>query len=478
MSQPAPTTPEATAPTAPTAPTTAPHPPLVLPDVVVGPATKGLRLDAPARARDVLAARPTVTDDVFSWPLLTLEAAAVDHNVHAVARLCAAHGVEHAPHAKTSMSPQLAAEQLRAGAWGLTVAHAAQLRAVRAWGVQRVLLANELVDPREVAWLRRTLEASLAPGARPLEVWLEVDSTRGVALLAHGFAGASPAVLDRLGVLVELGVPGGRTGARGEADALDLARAVRAAGLRLLGVAAYEGTAAGGTTPDDLAAVAAFCRRVRDLGAALVRDGLVGPGPLVLSAGGSSFLDVVLAELPGPLPRASTGAHGEGAEDTDGEVPVRVVVRSGAYVTHDHGFCARMDPWRRIPGAEPLHPAATVWAQVLSVPEPGLAVCGVGRRDVPSDIDLPVALRLRALDDDGRLRPAQDLAGARVTALNDQHLFLAVDDDPGAPGTARLRPGDVVGLGVSHPCTLLDRWRVAAVVGPDDVVVDLVTTDF
>jgi D-serine deaminase-like pyridoxal phosphate-dependent protein len=437
---------------------------------VVGPRTKGLRLDDAATVADVLAGSPRLTDGAFSWPLLALDDATLDHNVGVVARVCAERGVEHAPHVKTTMSRALYARQAAAGAWGATVATPAQLRAVRDWGVPRVLLANELLDPREIAWLRDDLSGVLDEGHPDAddEVWLCVDSPHGVDLLARGFADAPGAVRARLGVLVELGVPGGRTGVRSTAAALDLARAVRASGLRLLGVSGYEGSVAGGTSADELAAVAAWCDGLRGLGAAFVREGLAGVDePLVLSAGGSSFLDVVLAELPGPV----AGADGR-------EVEVRVVVRSGAYVTHDHGFYSRTDPWGRIPGAEPLRGAATVWGQVLSVPEPGLAICGIGRRDVSFDIDLPVALWLRSQSDDGWL-PARELAGTRVTALNDQHLYLALDAGAGqvaGPATAQVRPGDVVGFGISHPCTTFDRWRVAAVVRGDEVV-DLATID-
>jgi D-serine deaminase-like pyridoxal phosphate-dependent protein len=447
---------------------------------VVGPATKGLRLDAERTVADVLAGSPRITDDAFSWPLLTLDDAALDHNVALMARLCAERGVEHAPHVKTAMSRGLYARQAAAGAWGATVANPSQLRVVRTWGVERVFLANELMDPRDIAWLRRELEASLVPGGTPFEAWVYVDSIEGVGLLARGFAGASAEVVAGLGVLVEMGVPGGRTGVRSTADGLGLARAVRAAGLRVPGVAGYEGSAASGTTPEELAKVAAYCQGLRDVAAAFVREGLVpGDEPVVITAGGSSFLDVVLAELPGPLTlTGSTGTDGpDGASLTR---DVRVVVRSGAYITHDHGFCARMDPWDRIPGGEPMRAAAVVWGQVLSAPEPGLVLCGVGRRDVSYDIDLPVALWLRRLDENGALRPAQELAGVRVTGLNDQHLYLAIDPTPAgsAPATAHVRPGDVIGFGISHPCTLFDKWRMAAVVRDDDQVIDLVSAEF
>ncbi len=59
---------------------------------VVGPRTKGLRLPAETTVGDVLAGSPRVTDGAFSWPLLTLDDATLDHNVRTVARVCAERG--------------------------------------------------------------------------------------------------------------------------------------------------------------------------------------------------------------------------------------------------------------------------------------------------------------------------------------------------------------------------------------------------
>ena len=63
-------------------------------------------------------------------------------------------------------------------------------------------------------------------------------------------------------------------------------------------------------------------------------------------------------------------------------------------------------------------------------------------------------------------------AGWSVTELNDQHAFLRLNDD------AELSPGDVVGLGISHPCTTLDKWRVLVVLNDDDLVIDIVRAFF
>ena len=401
-----------------------------------------------------------IDDPTFTWPLLTLDEAALDHNIATVARVFAEGGVEHAPHVKTHMSREIWERQATA-AWGATVATPAQLRTVLGWGVpaagRRAFLANELVDPRDIAWLRSALTGDTADRAAD-EVWVYVDSDRGVDLLAAGFAGAVPEDTARLGVLVELGVPGGRTGARTVADVVALAGRVHEAGLRLVGVAGYEGPVAGGTSDEELADVGRWCDLLRAAGAGVA--GLVA-GPVVLSAGGSAFADVVTRRLAQPV-------RNEAGED----VPTRVVLRSGAYVTHDHGHYLRTDPWTRL-GAEALRPAITVWASVLSAPEPGLVICGMGRRDVSFDIDLPTPLVVRAVDDAGRLGVPRELTGVRVTALNDQHAYLAVD----AASEGALEPGDVVGFGISHPCTTLDKYRTALVTRGDEVA-DQVALDF
>lgn len=170
-----------------------------------------------------------IDDPTLTWPLLTIDEAALDHNIGTAAAAFADAGVEHAPHVKTHMSREIWTRQVAAGAWGATVATPAQLRTALGWGLpgagRRAFLANELVDPRDIAWLRTALADDGADRTAD-EVWVYVDSGRGVDLLAAGFAGAAPEVTARLGVLVELGVPGGRTGVRTVSDAVVCSRSV------------------------------------------------------------------------------------------------------------------------------------------------------------------------------------------------------------------------------------------------------------
>lgn len=378
----------------------------------------------------------------LSTPVAVLDEAALEHNLATMAAWCAARGVELQPHGKTTMSPQVFARQLAHGASGIVAATPAQVRTMRAFGVERVALANQLTQPREAEWVARELARD--PGFA-FSCW--VDSPAGVEIVERAGAAAGEAV----DVLLEVGQPGGRTGCRTDVEcAAVAAEADRSPHVRLVGVAGYEGSVAADRCPASMAAVRWFLSRMRTVADGLAAAGrLDGDGPWTLTAGGSMFFDVVVDELAG------------GTDDD----PFRVVLRSGCYVAHDHGMFAANTPsasW-----AAPLRPALTVWGTVLSVAD-GTAFLDVGRRDVSYDQGLPIPLR--------RLRPGdgEDAVPveASVRALNDQHAFVRL------AAHAEVRVGDRLELGVSHPCTTFDKHRLIPVTGVDGAIVDVVRTFF
>ena len=393
-------------------------------------------------AAGLAAARPALHAAGLSYPLLTLRQSALAGNIEAMAAYCARAGVALAPHGKTAMSPELAARQLARGAWGITVATIGQLRTYRAFGFGRLLLANELVDEAGIAWLAAELAAD--PG---FTAYCYVDSADGVAILDRVLR-ARPAGRP-LPVLVEIGHDGGRTGCRTDADALAVAEAAAASGtLAVAGVAGYEGGLAAGRPADPLGQVAAFCARLRAL-AGRIRPLADPAGEFIVTAGGSAYFDVVTREL-----------------TAGGTAGLTVILRSGAYLTYDHGYYGTISPAARGEADAPaLQPALELWAQVLSRPEPGLALLAAGRRDAGFDAGLPVPLRAVR-------RGAEEPLDGEVTALNDQHAYLRL------AGPAALAPGDLVCLGISHPCTTLDKWRVIPVVSDDGRIIDAVHAFF
>ncbi|MFE0445369.1 amino acid deaminase [Streptomyces fungicidicus] len=403
---------------------------------------KGLPPDAEGLTVGELAAqRRNLFTDGFTTPVLALSAERLEHNLRLMETYAARHGLAFAPHGKTSMAPQLFRRQIEHGAWGITLAVPHQVRVARAYGIQRVFLANELVDTAALKWVAGRLDAD--PGFRFL---CYVDSVRGVELMDEALSGASRPV----DVVVELAAgEGARTGVRTEAECAAVADAVAGARtLRLAGVAGYEGE----VPRADPERVRSWLRRLVALAVDFDRAGrFAGLDEIVVSAGGSAWFDAV-ADVFAGIPELSS--------------PVLKLLRSGAYVSHDDGHYRELTPFNRVPEEGALEPAFRLWTQVVSRPSPEQAFTNAGKRDAAYDLDLPVAQVVRR---DGGERPAD---GISVTGLSDQHAWLRTDAE------ARLEVGDWVGLGLSHPCTSFDKWVLIPVAEADGTVVDYIRTFF
>jgi D-serine deaminase-like pyridoxal phosphate-dependent protein len=399
-------------------------------------ALSGLTLDEAA------ASRPGLFDGGFLGPVVVLDAESLDHNLRTMSRWCAARGVQLAPHGKTTMAPQLWARQIELGAWGITAANAGHLRIYRAFGVSRILLANQLVDPAALRWLATELDTH--PGFE-FSCW--IDSVRGVELMTRELLATGSR--RKVDVIVELGAEGGRTGARDVPAAFAVAQAAHESpALRLIGTGGYEGALSHGTDEESLALVKSYVDDIRSLTIQLHDKGFLAEAEqVVVTAGGSAYFDQVADSLTTGWP--------------DG-LDVLPVLRSGAYLTHDDGFYRGISPLGespRISGVESFRPAFRAWAQVTSKPAPDLALLTLGKRDASFDEGMPEPQLLR--------KPGQGpetLTGHEVTKLNDQHAFLVL------PADSPVEVGDWVGLGLSHPCTVFDKWPLIPLVDGETVV--------
>ncbi len=404
----------------------------------------------PLRLGDVGRQGWTLAGDLDT-PVALLKRSALTGNAAWMGEFLRRTGASLCPHGKTSMAPQLFHEQLRDGAWGITLATVQQARIARSHGVRRVLLANQLASAGAVDWVQEALDSD--PG---FDLTCLVDSVPGVELLERLATGRRP-----LPVLVELGVPGGRTGARDLEGALGVARRAHASERLLLrGVECYEGIVGSADAEADAKRVVRWLDAAIDLARSCAAEGLFDEDEVLLTAGGSAYFDLVAARL--------------GAALLDR--PARVLLRSGCYLFHDVSHYAELvarveerlpREWRP-PGR--LTPAIEIWGRVLSRPEPGLAFLDFGKRDAPQDLGLPRPILWCRPGEDGPPKPLAE--GFRIELLHDQHARLLL------PPGAELAIGDLVGCGVSHPCTAFDKWRLLYVVDDAYRVVDAVRTFF
>jgi D-serine dehydratase len=499
------------------------------------PEFKGFPIErAPFRVGEAASQHLHLLRGDLPFPCAVLRSGALDHNGRWYAAFARELGIDFAPHGKTTMAPQLFARQLRDGAWGITVGTVQQAWVAASAGVRRILLANQIATLGEA---RRWLGMLAGdPGLRMISL---LDSQPQLALLAQAVSHGDCADVLQGGnnradrkvppgnrpcfeVLIELGRNGGRTGCRSVEAARALAHLAAATpGVRVVGVEAYEGLTANGDSARDAACVAAWMGDLEELIRRLERDGIWSDDEEILvSAGGSSVFDLVADALVrarersawalNPVPpirqeHRSTKIPGKGidsgndpglgkahgAEQLTGQSrrSWRIVLRSGCYIAHDDGTYLRMQQameqrglgrtireglsfsccpqhWRgsRQGG---LQPALEVWAAVQSRPEPNLALVTMGRRDAGFDAGMPIPVLHARGGEVSRAPPHWE-----VRAMNDQHAYLGVD-----PGDT-LEVGDLLGFGISHPCTTFDKWRLIWVIDDAYNVTEAIRTCF
>ncbi|MGK8203908.1 amino acid deaminase [Burkholderia cenocepacia] len=388
-----------------------------------------------------------LAEDV-SLPAAVLYEERIEHNLNWMQAFVQQYGVQFAPHGKTTMAPQLFRRQLAAGAWGITLATAHQTQAAYHGGVRRVLLANQLVGRQNM-----TIIAGLLSDP-DFEFYCLVDSADSIDQLGRFFGDAKKS----LNVLLELGVPGGRTGVR---DAAQREAALGALArypdtLKLAGIELYEGVL------KEEGEIRAFLQDAVALTRELAAAGRFARTPAILSGAGSAWYDVVAEEFA----KAADAGFAE------------VVLRPGCYLTHDVGIYkkAQTDVFARNPIArrmgEGLLPALQLWAYVQSVPEADRAIVALGKRDAAFDAGLPEPAR--------HFRPGRDSAprdvaageGWAVTGMMDQHAYLQI------PPGADVKVGDMVAFDISHPCLTFDKWRQLLVLDPQFRVTGVIETFF
>jgi D-serine dehydratase len=418
---------------------------IIAPDAI-SPLNKGLGfLEQTTALDDIAQLHWNLLREDLSLPTAVLYEEKLRHNLNWMQQFITAYRVRLAPHGKTTMAPKLFQMQLQAGAWGITLATAHQTLVAYQHGVRRVLMANQLIGKENMAIISRLLEDS------SFEYYCLVDSAAQVDLLGSFYGERK----QRLRVLLELGVAGGRTGVRNEEQLQSVSNALSrwSDTIALDGIEIYEGVL------DEEEAIRSFLRHTIGVTRKLAADNQFQREPILLSGAGSAWYDVVADVF-------STASFGDAVE---------IVLRPGCYLTHDVGVYreAQAKIQRRNPIAQRMNsellPALQVWAYVQSMPEAEKAIIAMGKRDAAFDAGLPTpALHFRPGDASPKPAPAHWV----LPKMMDQHAYLQIanEDD--------LRVGDMIGFDISHPCLTFDKWRSLPVLNADYEVVDLVKTYF
>jgi D-serine dehydratase len=388
-------------------------------------------------------------------PLALLRETALTRNRNWMREFLLRTGAQLAPHGKTYMSPEIFRWQLADGVWAITLATVQQVRIAREAGIERIFVANEIVGPRDIEYICDELRQH-----PEFDFYCIVDSVAGVERFA---AAARSRLRGRpLQLLVEVGYQGGRTGCRDMDAALAVARAIKDAEpwLTLRGVEGFEGLHGYLTASEGVPRARQLLEQIVDVAERLDAENLFGSGEIILSAGGTAYYDLV-ADL---FARARLRRK-----------PL-VVLRSGCYFTHDAGWYERLfsEVLERSSVARAIGQrfdnALEVWAYVLSVPEPGRAILGAGRRDFGHDAGAPQPLKHHRPG--SAAMPGVLTSEFQIAGINDQHAHMTF------PASRDIQMGDMIALGVSHPCTTFDKWQLLYVVNDAYDIESAVQTHF
>jgi len=357
--------------------------------------------------------------------------------------------VKLAPHGKTSMAPELFKLQLDQGCWGMSLATAPQVVNAVAHGVNRILMANQLVGAYNM-----TLVADLICD-RDIEFYCFVDSVENVHALGQYFTNENIS----LNVLIEVGVSQGRCGWRDPKNIAPLLGAIEQyPAIRLCGISFYEGVIHG----DDAAnKIIDFVKSICTLVGELHSQNKFDSHQVIVTGAGSAWYDLVSQEL--TLNPSMQG------------IVYLPIIRPGCYLIHDTGIyeSAQNEVLSRsqlacdISGE--LISNLELWAYVHSVPEPGLAIVGLGKRDVAFDAGLPIPEYLYR---PGNKAPKAIEGVSEVIKIMDQHCMLTFDNK------TSLKPGDLVSFSTSHPCLTMDKWRHIGLIDSNFVVKKTIETFF
>ena len=357
--------------------------------------------------------------------------------------------VKLAPHGKTSMAPDLFKVQLDHGCWGISLAAVPQVINASQHGIHRIILANQLVGKYHMKLIADLLST------QEIEFYCFVDSLQNIHALGKYFSARN----IRLNILIEVGVSEGRCGWR---DTDNIARLLdvieQYASLRLCGISFYEGVIHGEEAEHK---IINFVSDICSLLCKIHRENKFDSKDIIVTGAGSAWYDIVAKELM--------------SHNSIQDIDYTAIIRPGCYLIHDTGIY--QDAQNNVINRSQLAcdisgeliSSLELWAYVHSVPEPGLAVIGLGKRDVAFDSGLPTPEYLYR---PGTPKPIKMGESCQVINIMDQHCMMKFCDN------SSPQPGDLICFSSSHPCLTMDKWRHIGLIDDNYIVKQTIETFF
>lgn len=356
-------------------------------------------------------------DSAVDTPALLVDVTIMDANIREMAQLCAQHGVQFYPHAKTHRIPEIGLRQVGLGAAGLTVAKLGEAEGFAAAGIRRLIVAYPLVG-------RAKLERAVRLAQEVDELVLCADDAGAIRAIGEAFAAADQTAT--VFVLVDTGL--GRCGVAPQAAASLVAATAHLPGVDVAGILTHEGSVYGAANTDDLVA--------RSRGAVSMMVDAARPvratrPAFVVSMGASASARIIAGE------------------------PGVTQLRPGISTFNDRGQIA-------LSNATTDTCAVRVLATVVSTPSADRACIDAGSKSLSQD-GVPAG----AMGDNTGHGLLCDRPGWLIDRLSEEHGWLRW---AGAGEPTRLTIGEQLQIVPNHVCTVFSSMGVAVAVDHGTVI--------
>jgi D-serine deaminase-like pyridoxal phosphate-dependent protein len=390
----------------------------------------GWRAEIPA----VRSARDLIGRAGSRWqvptPAALIDLDALVDNVNAMQSRVDANGIDLWPHAKTHKCAAVAEIQMAAGATRICTAKLGEAEALADSSRRTPAAPTPLMVTSPLA-TTSVIERACDLAARHGDIYVVVDHLDHVSLLAE----AANARGVRLGVLVDLDVGLGRTGATSPAAATAIATCIaESPSLTFIGVQGYGG-------------------HWQHLAGATQRHSAVAEGMLRLTDACNAI------SAAGLNTRVRTGG-GTGTVTADLELSVLNAVQPGSYIAMDRQYIEALGT--DVDGQ--FRTALTVAATVVSANQPGYVTVDAGFKAMATDASAPTPV---------------NSPGSTFMFYGDEHGLIASAGESSrstsspstfSPSTWPLLPGSRVEFVSPHCDPTIDRYDVLHVVSGDTLI--------
>lgn len=390
-----------------------------------------------------------IFEEEVSFPVAVVDQKALESNLAWMSEFATNSNVKLAPHGKTTMCPDLFKMQIKQGAWAISLATVPQVMAAINAGIQRVILANQLVGKYHFQLISNAIKTS------DIEFYCFVDSVENANSLGAHFSSENV----NLNIIIEAGVSQGRCGLRDLQKIKDLIFVCKKyTALNICGLGFYEGVITGSNAEGD---IESFITHIVKTAIELNDEQLFDIEKPIITGAGSAWYDVVSSVL-------TKHAHAEQFTN---------IIRPGCYLIHDTGIyedaqnkvLSRNGLACDVSGS--LESSLSIWAYVISKPESGMAIIGMGKRDVAFDAGLPTPEAFYSIKNKTYQTPCSSL---KVTKIMDQHCMLEGSEE----AFDNISVGDLIRFSTSHPCLTFDKWKEIGIVENGCTITGTIKTYF